>query len=314
MSNNELDDLEREIESFNETEWNEERFQRRMDHVSNASANIGSLLLKGWTMLADVCETCHSPLMQLPPASARCVVCNPLKEEQQKSNQITIIRSSKPAKKQSLNTSKKQSKLNDIDELKELNDKLWNNEKDSEFEKRMEKSQDASNKLGELLLKGWTMLSEHCNKCQTPLMSLRGGASMCCICDSNTQKQKININKVQKIQSVTQPIKHNNNNKNDNVSPVNEIKRNGFDEEQKRNEYYYRMRRRDDYGYYGPQPCDVFGFGYKEDEQLRHTMGNIVKTVLDKMNVINERMGKCDNSLQNDINELNNLMEFLVNV
>ena len=49
------DDLEMEIAAPNDNEWDDARFQKRMDTVSAASENLGSLLLQGWTMLADEC-------------------------------------------------------------------------------------------------------------------------------------------------------------------------------------------------------------------------------------------------------------------
>ena len=72
--------------------------------------------------------------------------------------------------------------------------------------------------------------------------------------------------------------------------------------------------------HYGPPPPtwsygSFFGWGPQQDQQLRRTLGDIVKTVLNKMSEINERMsGNNDGNLTNDIQELNALMEFLQNV
>eukprot|EP00483_Globobulimina_turgida_P001344 UN01346 len=170
-----VDDLEMELEASNDNEWDDARFQRRMDHVEHASQNLGALLFKGWTMLAEECQKCHSPLMSLHGSTPTCVVCNPIKDN----TPASIITSKK--------SQKKQSNLNDIDELKELNtlnNKLWN---DEQFEKRMQKSEYASSKVGEFLLKGWTMLAQHCDKCGSTLVSLRGGDPTCCVCDSHKQ-------------------------------------------------------------------------------------------------------------------------------
>lgn len=61
-------------------------------------------------------------------------------------------------------------------------------------------------------------------------------------------------------------------------------------------------------------PPPMFGFGPRQDEQLRRTIGDIVKTVLDKMSVINDRMSRNNGNIGNDIQELNACMEFLQNV
>ena len=93
---------------------------------------------------------------------------------------------------------------------------------------------------------------------------------------------------------------------------------NGFDE------FAGHNRRRNGGGGYGPihygyynehqRSSPIYGFGPRQDEQLRLTLSEIVKTVLDKMSVINERMKKNEGNLQHDISELSSLMGFLRNV
>eukprot|EP01084_Bolivina_argentea_P093275 167787_1 len=293
-----IDDLEKELNAPNDDEWDETRFQQRMDTVANASANLGALLLKGWCMLADECQKCHTPLMSLRDSAPRCVLCNPVEQAPQPP----------PHKKKKLNT------VNEKQELNVLNDKLWN---DDAFAKRVKKSEDASAKIGELLLKGWTMLAQHCDKCQTPLMRLRGGQPMCCICSASNpavnvpkQETKAHVQPAKKVvsskpkqpqtQPQTQPL----------ANAMNGIN----DVERKTDDDHYSAPRYPPYGYYDHPHAPRFGFGPRQDQQLRRTMGDIVKTVLDKMSVINERMSRNNNSLQNDIVELNQLMEFLQNV
>ena len=65
---------------------------------------------------------------------------------------------------------------------------------------------------------------------------------------------------------------------------------------------------------YPHPPPPIFGFGPRQDQQLRRTLGDIVKTVLDKMSGINDRMSRNNGNITNDIQELNALMEFLQNV
>ena len=59
-----------------------------------------------------------------------------------------------------------------------------------------------------------------------------------------------------------------------------------------------------------PPPPPLFGFGPRQDQQLRRTLGDIVKTVLDKMSVINDRMSRNNGNITNDIQELNALWSF----
>ena len=184
----ERDDLEMELDEPNDNDWDEDRFEKRMDKVSNASQNLGALLLQGWTMLADECKHCHTPLMSLRGAEPRCVMCKPVEapssnpQSNAPSNappsSIIISRPNKGLK----GTSKREPTLTKVDELKESNP-----QRDRAFGQRIEKGRDASARIGELLLKGWTMLAQHCPKCQSPLMSLRGGNPMCCICDTPKQ-------------------------------------------------------------------------------------------------------------------------------
>jgi len=53
----------------------EDYYAKRLEHVDRASSAIGEHLLKGWTMLADACPTCGSPLMSLRDGPKTCVLC-----------------------------------------------------------------------------------------------------------------------------------------------------------------------------------------------------------------------------------------------
>ena len=258
-----LDELEMELNASNDDEWNEETFQHRMDTVSDASSKLGALLLQGWTMLADECQKCHTPLMQKGDDEPRCVVCNPVqtqsiqsllypqqsppsiqstnnnnnngmnitfsqplrgkkktktktntKSQSQSSVSSTLLQNVRERQQQN----KSKSTLKEIDEnkelkqLNELNDKLWDNDDES-----YRKTEDASNKIGQFLLKGWTMLASHCDKCGTPMMRLRSGDPMCIICDSVESKPKQTKISTQ-IQSQSQPQIEEKKQQNDNVN------------------------------------------------------------------------------------------------
>lgn len=63
----------------------------------------------------------------------------------------------------------------DDDEM-ELNDENQKNNDSVEFVKKVP---DVSKILGELLLKGWTMLQDHCETCGAPLMKDKAKAIKC---------------------------------------------------------------------------------------------------------------------------------------
>ena len=46
------------------------------------------------------------------------------------------------------------------------------------------KNPDASKKIGDLMLQGYTLLAQHCPRCNTPLVSKKGGDMQCCSCDA----------------------------------------------------------------------------------------------------------------------------------
>ena len=50
---------------------------------------------------------------------------------------------------------------------------------------RAQRRDEASSKIGELLMEGWTMTADECQRCglSTPLMAHRGGAPLCVVCD-----------------------------------------------------------------------------------------------------------------------------------
>eukprot|EP00484_Ammonia_sp_Unknown_P017908 CAMPEP_0197047426 /NCGR_PEP_ID=MMETSP1384-20130603/22938_1 /TAXON_ID=29189 /ORGANISM="Ammonia sp." /LENGTH=363 /DNA_ID=CAMNT_0042479345 /DNA_START=54 /DNA_END=1145 /DNA_ORIENTATION=+ len=351
-----IDDLEAELNATNNDEWDETSFQRRMDTVSDASSKLGTLLLQGWTMLADECDKCCTPMMSLSGGDPRCVVCNPvessLPSQATQNNTIIISKRSRQSKpSSSADARPSRPALRDIDEsaelkqLNELNDQLWQRNDDDDHDAFMRKRDEASDKLGHLLLKGWTMLAEHCEKCQTPKMSLRGGPSVCCLCTAAPEtvpiKQPALKRKMPAKKKQTQ-IKPHNETKFRQRVPVSPPRyptgMNGLNEEEEEEQQNEEKKNHDQsrypphmapphgqyppppyHGHYyynapPPAPLPFFGLGPRQDEQLRRTLGDIVKTVLDKMSAINQRMQQNDGNVQNDIQELNALMEFLKNV
>jgi len=58
-----------------EEDWDESYFEERMKIVDQASSKIGARLLQGWTLLADSCEQCGTPMMSLKGGPRECVMC-----------------------------------------------------------------------------------------------------------------------------------------------------------------------------------------------------------------------------------------------
>jgi len=75
--------------------------------------------------------------------------------------------------------------------------------------KNVRQTPDASEEIGALLLKGWTMLADHCAQCQTPLMSLRGGQPKCVLCDAQNKLKSKTLKKteVKETPPTTAPLR-----------------------------------------------------------------------------------------------------------
>ncbi len=55
-------------------------------------------------------------------------------------------------------------------------------------EERKKREDNASGKMGELLLKGWTMLGSSCEDCYVPLMRNKQMDEICVVCERNYRK------------------------------------------------------------------------------------------------------------------------------
>ena len=55
-------------------------------------------------------------------------------------------------------------------------------------EERKKREDNASGKMGELLLKGWTMLGSSCEECYVPLMRNKQLDEICVVCERNYRK------------------------------------------------------------------------------------------------------------------------------
>lgn len=55
-------------------------------------------------------------------------------------------------------------------------------------EERKKRENNASGRMGELLLKGWTMLGSSCDECSVPLMRNKQMDEICVVCERNYRK------------------------------------------------------------------------------------------------------------------------------
>jgi uncharacterized Zn finger protein (UPF0148 family) len=51
-----------------------------------------------------------------------------------------------------------------------------------------QRENEASSKMGDLMLKGWCMLGSSCDDCNVPLMKSKQGDEICVVCDRNFRK------------------------------------------------------------------------------------------------------------------------------
>jgi uncharacterized Zn finger protein (UPF0148 family) len=55
-------------------------------------------------------------------------------------------------------------------------------------DERKKRENNASGRMGELLLKGWTMLGSSCDECNVPLMRNKQMDEICVVCEKNYRK------------------------------------------------------------------------------------------------------------------------------
>jgi len=83
-----------DVNGPNVVEWDEEKWKKRKTQMDTASKRMGVLLLEGWTMLADHCAQCGSPLMKFRNSEPKCVLCDEIQSnvvnvEEKKKEKIT---------------------------------------------------------------------------------------------------------------------------------------------------------------------------------------------------------------------------------
>jgi uncharacterized Zn finger protein (UPF0148 family) len=143
-----------------------------------AMKRTSELLLGGWKMLSMSCPICHTALME-KNNSRCCPSCNlPVYFEHEKlsyppppaASLATETTQLPQSLQQTPSSPKQSSKFESLEEAKK------------EYDKLQGRQQRVSTKIGEKLLCGWTLLSQECEDCGSPLMSLKGN-KFCVCCD-----------------------------------------------------------------------------------------------------------------------------------
>jgi uncharacterized Zn finger protein (UPF0148 family) len=165
----------------------------------------GSLLLDGWKMISSVCPICASPLFT-KENTCICTSCNaPVIAESESTNKILL-----------------QNGFNKIDDSKlgpdETDGKTYVfeslNEKKREYDLSHGKRVDnASKKLAEMMLSGWTLLAENCNspECQgVPLLGKKDGSKYCVSCQKKKMisQEEYNDSKSGQLHSSSKKLLH----------------------------------------------------------------------------------------------------------
>lgn len=116
------------------------------------SSQMADLLLKGWVMTNNACDTCAIPLMRTPryqePRKEICVNCN-------NADQASTSHASDTFSPQELSTPA-------TDLSSELSQPAFVDLDTEQITRRRAQSDTASAEIGRRLLQGWTMLADEC--------------------------------------------------------------------------------------------------------------------------------------------------------
>ena len=168
---------------------------KKMDSEhEGAVQSLGARLLQGWAMLALSCKDCHVPLMEDKRNKViECVSCGALfgreadafgieevvRLEGQKKGEVEIKKDSEGEKKVSEQEEGGEEPVkNEEEEVERIREEM--EEERVRGKSRIERRTD---KLGDKLLEGWTMLGESCPICFSPLMRDRNKKMWCVVCD-----------------------------------------------------------------------------------------------------------------------------------
>ena len=124
---------------------------------------MSTLLLQGWTMLADQCSIDHFPLMESKREKViKCPGCH-AKFARQTDNSLTILQQTLPPQNSTI-----QNNNNDDDDGKakeSSSERQTTNESMIRQREQTKQRQNNSKAMGDLLLRGWTMMDLNCPQC-----------------------------------------------------------------------------------------------------------------------------------------------------
>lgn len=138
----------------------------------------GELMLRGWKLLAISCPICNTALLSSKTGEMMCPGCNlPVKDERSTASEIRMC---VDAIDDNVDNG-----TDDSDNMDSLSVSSFDNGRIVSYETTNNHLNDISGKLGEKLLKGWTMRAESClnTLCRgTPLMQENSSAPLLCVC------------------------------------------------------------------------------------------------------------------------------------
>ena len=142
----------------------------------------GSLMLKGWKLLAISCPICTTALVS-KGNQMRCPGCDlPVMMEGQQETRDSVL---EPVKEESESQPQKGGNNLSESELPPVIEPKSYDELRNEYEMKNKKSNRISSKLGEKMLEGWTMLADSCldvDNCEgTPLVKDPSSGKLLCV-------------------------------------------------------------------------------------------------------------------------------------
>ncbi|CAD8049524.1 unnamed protein product [Paramecium sonneborni] len=154
---------------------------------------------EGWKLTTMVCECKGTLLIFLENRNLYCPKCDIITQDQvildqdHQDTQIKVNQSGSESKPEIIQ--QKNSKDYDSDDfyiddqVEDINQRLFLNKAAAD---------EASKKIGQLLLQGWAMLSESCIVCLQPIMKSKQGVRLCVQCN---REEKPHQTKVQEVKS-----------------------------------------------------------------------------------------------------------------
>ncbi|KAG7666632.1 hypothetical protein NADE_003571 [Nannochloris sp. 'desiccata'] len=171
---------------MSDRQFEDEEFETSAPRARTASiSTMGQLLLQGYAMLADSCQTCGVPLMRKPNSDEIiCVNCN-LADDRQQLPQPAPSTLALPLGIANGNHIHEEEEEEEIEAaprpLRERTTPYLLPE--ATTTSRNAGQVDSSQAIADKMLEGWALLAEHCPLCSTPFVRSRDGRIYCVTCD-----------------------------------------------------------------------------------------------------------------------------------